>query len=166
MNYAPADLNLNAAEYGFTVGRTYEAIDHPGDVTLDAEGVWHIKAGSRVRVRLSLVAPARRYHVALTDPLPAGFESLNRYWRRPDVYLTTRPRYRASGNQSGSIIRIYEMNAPKHLHRCFGKVFTTIRTSPGPQRQDRSSCLRQKPKRCTIRKRLVAARRIACASSE
>jgi uncharacterized protein YfaS (alpha-2-macroglobulin family) len=77
MNYAPADLNLKAAEYGFTVGRTYEAIDHPDDVTRDAEGVWHIKAGSRVRVRLSLIAPARRYHVALTDPLPAGFESLN-----------------------------------------------------------------------------------------
>src|SRR4029453_6383189 len=77
MNYAPADLNLKAAQYGFTVGRTYEAIDHPEDVTRDAEGVWHIKAGSRVRVRLSLIAPARRYHVALTDPLPAGFESLN-----------------------------------------------------------------------------------------
>ena len=46
-------------------------------MTRDAEGVWHIKAGSRVRVRLSLVAQARRYHVALTDPLPAGFESLN-----------------------------------------------------------------------------------------
>jgi uncharacterized protein YfaS (alpha-2-macroglobulin family) len=77
MNYAPADLNLKAAEYGFTVSRTYEAVDHPEDVTRDAEGVWHIKAGSRVRVRLSLIAPARRYHVALTDPLPAGFESLN-----------------------------------------------------------------------------------------
>ena len=77
MNYAPADLNLKAAEYGFTVSRTYEALDHPGDVTRDGDGVWHIKAGARVRVRLSLVAPARRYHVALVDPLPAGFESLN-----------------------------------------------------------------------------------------
>lgn len=77
LNYAPADLNLKAAEYGFTVSRTYEAIDDPGDVSRDAENVWHIKAGARVRVRLSLVAPARRYHVALTDPLPAGFESLN-----------------------------------------------------------------------------------------
>lgn len=77
MNYAPADLNLKAAQYGFTVGRTYEAIDDPADVSCDAEGVWHIKAGARVRVRLSLVAPGRRYHVALTDPLPAGFESLN-----------------------------------------------------------------------------------------
>ena len=32
---------------------------------------------SRVRVRLSMVAPARRYHVALVDPLPAGLEAQN-----------------------------------------------------------------------------------------
>jgi uncharacterized protein YfaS (alpha-2-macroglobulin family) len=97
MNYAPADLNLKAAEYGFTVGRTYEAIDDPGDVTRDAEGVWHIKAGSRVRVRLSLVAPARRYHVALTDPLPAGFESLN-----PVLAMTERIPEDASDESYGS----------------------------------------------------------------
>ena len=97
MNYAPADLNLKAAEYGFTVGRTYEAIDHPEDVTRDAEGVWHIKAGSRVRVRLSLVAPARRYHVALTDPLPAGFESLN-----PVLAMTGRIPDDASDKNYGS----------------------------------------------------------------
>jgi uncharacterized protein YfaS (alpha-2-macroglobulin family) len=30
-----------------------------------------------VRIRLIMVAPARRYHVALVDPLPAGFEALN-----------------------------------------------------------------------------------------
>jgi len=30
-----------------------------------------------VRVRLTMVAPARRYHVALVDPLPAGLEALN-----------------------------------------------------------------------------------------
>jgi len=77
MSYAPADLNLKAADYGFTVGRSYEAIDNPADVSRDADGVWHIKAGARVRVRLSLVAQARRYHVALIDSLPAGFESLN-----------------------------------------------------------------------------------------
>ncbi len=83
MTYAPADLNLKAADYGFIVGRTYDAIDNPADVSPDAEGLWHIKAGARVRVRLSLVARARRYHVALTDPLPAGFESLN-----PDLGMT------------------------------------------------------------------------------
>jgi len=68
---------LQPADYGFTVQRTYEAIDRDDDVRRDAEGVWHVKAGARVRVRLTLVATARRYHVALVDPLPAGFESLN-----------------------------------------------------------------------------------------
>lgn len=77
MNYAPSDLNLKPADYGFTVERSYEAVDDPKDVTRDAQGVWRIKAGARVRVRLTMVAPTRRYHVALVDPLPAGFETLN-----------------------------------------------------------------------------------------
>ncbi len=77
MNYAPSDLKLKPVDYGFTVERSYEAVDDPKDVSRDADGVWHIKAGARVRVRLTLVAPARRYHVALVDPLPAGFETLN-----------------------------------------------------------------------------------------
>lgn len=77
MQSAPNDLNLRAADYGFTVERSYEAIDQPEDVRRDADGIWHIKAGAKVRVRLTMVAPARRYHVALTDALPAGFEALN-----------------------------------------------------------------------------------------
>ena len=43
----------------------------------DADGTWHIKAGASVRVRLTMVAPTRRYHVALVDALPAGLEALN-----------------------------------------------------------------------------------------
>ena len=77
MNYAPEDLNLKAADYGFIVERTYEAIDKPDDVKRDTDGTWHIKAGARVRVRLTMIAPGRRYHVALVDPMPAGLESLN-----------------------------------------------------------------------------------------
>jgi len=77
MNYAPEDLNLKAADYGFTVERTYEAIDKPEDVKRDTDGTWRIKAGARVRVRLTMIAPGRRYHVALVDPMPAGLESLN-----------------------------------------------------------------------------------------
>src|SRR6185369_15146052 len=38
MNYAPEDLNLKAADYGFTVERIYEAIDKPDDVKRDAQG--------------------------------------------------------------------------------------------------------------------------------
>lgn len=77
MKYAPSSLELKPADYGFAVERTYEAIDDPADVRRDPDGTWVIKAGAKVRVRLMMVAPARRYHVALVDPLPAGLEALN-----------------------------------------------------------------------------------------
>jgi alpha-2-macroglobulin len=77
MRYAPASLKLAAADYGFTVERAYEAVDDPADVRRDGDGTWRVRAGAKVRVRLTLGAPARRYHVALTDPLPAGLEPLN-----------------------------------------------------------------------------------------
>jgi uncharacterized protein YfaS (alpha-2-macroglobulin family) len=77
MRYAPTDLSLDPADHGFTVERTYEAVDDPADVTQDEDGVWQVKAGARVRIRVTMVAPSRRYHVALIDPLPAGLEALN-----------------------------------------------------------------------------------------
>jgi uncharacterized protein YfaS (alpha-2-macroglobulin family) len=77
MTYAPASLTLEPADRGFVVERRYEAVDDPQDVTRAADGVWHIKAGARVRVRLTMVNENRRYHVALVDPLPAGLETLN-----------------------------------------------------------------------------------------
>ncbi|MBP7416085.1 MAG: hypothetical protein KA831_05490, partial [Pyrinomonadaceae bacterium] len=77
MKYAPKNLKLDPADYGFTVLRKYEAVDNKDDVKQNADGSWTIKAGARVRVRLTMVAQARRYHVALVDPLPAGLEILN-----------------------------------------------------------------------------------------
>lgn len=77
MRYAPTDLSLDPADHGFTVERVYEAVDDPADVTQDEDGVWQVKAGARVRIRVTMVAPSRRYHVALIDPLPAGLEALN-----------------------------------------------------------------------------------------
>ncbi|WP_420627315.1 alpha-2-macroglobulin family protein [Candidatus Leptofilum sp.] len=77
LNYAPTDLSLDPLNRGFVVERTYEAVDDPEDVWQDEDGTWHIKLGARVRVRLTLVADNRRYHVALVDPLPAGLEAIN-----------------------------------------------------------------------------------------
>jgi hypothetical protein len=77
MTYAPASLKLEPADYGFVVQRSYEGADDPKDVTRTKDGTWHIKAGSRVRVRLTMINENRRYHVALVDPLPAGLEPLN-----------------------------------------------------------------------------------------
>ncbi len=76
MRYAPRDLRLDPADRGFTVQRTYEAVDDPGDV-VRKDKIWYVKAGAKVRVRVTMVATGRRYHVALVDPLPAGFEAMN-----------------------------------------------------------------------------------------
>ncbi|HEY1558925.1 MAG TPA: alpha-2-macroglobulin family protein [Kofleriaceae bacterium] len=77
MTYAPASLHLDAADYGFVVERRYEGADDPKDVTRAADGTWHVKAGARVRVRVTMVNENRRYQVALVDPIPAGFEPMN-----------------------------------------------------------------------------------------
>lgn len=77
LRYAPADLQLDARDEGFVVDRVYEAVDDPGDVRRNADGTWGIRAGASVRVRLTMVADARRTHVALVDALPAGLEPVN-----------------------------------------------------------------------------------------
>jgi uncharacterized protein YfaS (alpha-2-macroglobulin family) len=77
VRYAPADPRSPAADRGFVVSRTYEAVDDTADVARDVDGTWHVRAGARVRVRITMVAPSVRYHAALVDPMPAGFEPLN-----------------------------------------------------------------------------------------
>jgi uncharacterized protein YfaS (alpha-2-macroglobulin family) len=77
LRYAPADLQLDAMQRGFTVERVYEAVDDSTDVRRDQYGNWRIRAGARVRVRLTMTAPSRRFHVALMDPIPAGLEPIN-----------------------------------------------------------------------------------------
>jgi alpha-2-macroglobulin len=77
LRYAPAALKSDPLDRGFVVARTYEAIDKPTDVRLDSDGVWHIKAGAKVRVKLTMVARSQRTQVALIDPLPAGLEIVN-----------------------------------------------------------------------------------------
>jgi len=77
LRYAPTSLSLPALDMGFVVQRRYEAVDDPADVSQDASGVWHIRAGARVRVVITMEADNRRNHVALVDPLPAGLEIVN-----------------------------------------------------------------------------------------
>jgi uncharacterized protein YfaS (alpha-2-macroglobulin family) len=83
MSYAPKSLYMAPAEHGFSVERVYEPMDNDNDVKRLADGAWEIRAGARVRIKLTMVAPSRRYHVALVDPLPAGLEALN-----PDLAVT------------------------------------------------------------------------------
>ena len=77
LNYAPASLQLNAANYGFKVERTYVGVDNAADVQKQADGTWLFKLGSKIRVELTMTTTQRRYHIALVDYLPAGCEPLN-----------------------------------------------------------------------------------------
>lgn len=77
LSYAPKSMTQEPADFGFEVSRTYEAVDSSDDVVRNSDGSWNVKAGARVRVKLQMSASARRYHVALVDNLPAGFEVLN-----------------------------------------------------------------------------------------
>jgi uncharacterized protein YfaS (alpha-2-macroglobulin family) len=77
MQYVPKDLRPPPLEAGFSVSRLYEAADKDSSVRRDRDGTWRVKLGSLVRIRLAMAAQGRRHHVALVDPIPAGFEPLN-----------------------------------------------------------------------------------------
>ncbi len=77
LRYAPKQLDLVPTDQGFEVSRSYVGEDHPEDVTREANGTWKVRAGARVRVNVEMVTKARRYHVALVDPLAAGFETIH-----------------------------------------------------------------------------------------
>jgi hypothetical protein len=77
MNYAPDDLRLKAACYGFKIQRMYEGVDDKKHVTQDKDGNWHFKLGEKVRVSVMMTTTSRRYHIALVDKLPAGVEIIN-----------------------------------------------------------------------------------------
>ena len=77
LDYVPDTLELEPLEKGFTVLRRYSGADDPDDVRQDADGTWRIRLGARVRIDVTLVAPARRHHVLLASPVPAGLELVN-----------------------------------------------------------------------------------------
>lgn len=77
LKYAPSDLRLEAEDRGFLVERTYLAEGEDSTLRQLEDGTWVAKAGSFIRVRLRVVAPDRRFYVAVIDPLPAGLEAVN-----------------------------------------------------------------------------------------
>lgn len=77
LEYLPKTPPVDSDERGFRLARTYEPVNGKDDAVKDAQGKWHFKAGSTVRVRLRMEAPGARYHIVVNDPLPAGTESVN-----------------------------------------------------------------------------------------
>ncbi len=78
LKYAPKDLALKAEDRGFMVERIYlPESDKADNVRRGPNGEYIVKAGTNVRVKLRVVASDVRYYVAVVDPMPAGFESVN-----------------------------------------------------------------------------------------
>jgi uncharacterized protein YfaS (alpha-2-macroglobulin family) len=59
------------------VRRSYSAVDDPADVKQLADGRWKIRLGAKILVTVEASNTSKRYNVALVDPLPAGFETVN-----------------------------------------------------------------------------------------
>ena len=83
LRYAPADLSVAAEDQGFEVYRNYEAVAQgqgpadPAALRQLGDGTWEVKAGTLVRVDLTVVVRDRASYVVVDDPLPAGFEGQN-----------------------------------------------------------------------------------------
>jgi uncharacterized protein YfaS (alpha-2-macroglobulin family) len=77
LNYAPKSLRLSSIDRGFCVTRTYEGVNKKDDVQKNSDGAWQFKAGSLIKVKLTVTASSERFFVGVVDPVPAGAESLN-----------------------------------------------------------------------------------------
>ncbi len=78
LRYAPSTIELPPAERGYSVVRHYApAAGQPWDAVVATQDGWKIKAGSTVRVTLTIVANGAGHYVAVDDPLPAGFEAID-----------------------------------------------------------------------------------------
>jgi uncharacterized protein YfaS (alpha-2-macroglobulin family) len=76
LTYAPAQP-LPAADEGIRIERRYEPFVEGGaGVPATTFG-----AGDLIRVTLSIVVPQERRYVAVTDPLPAGLEAVDGFFR-------------------------------------------------------------------------------------
>ena len=175
MKYAPKNLKLDPADYGFTVLRKYEAVDDKDDVKQNADGSWTIKSGARVRVRLTMVAQARRYHVALVDNLPAGLEILNPELATTEAIPGDTSRYAASST-TAAVVRLRLLvvaailvRAPKLPRRtrrgiylpALGRRLQLLVRDPCNDARPIRRPARQRPRRCIIPKHLAEPVRIS-----
>lgn len=112
MTYVPASLQLEAENRGFTVLRRYSGVDDAEDVWQDKVGTWHVKAGARVKVEMTMVAPERRYHVALVDELPAGLEPVN-----PALAVDRKRQPENSGGPAAALGRYWWWERPWFEHQ-------------------------------------------------
>src|SRR4030095_8585100 len=74
--YAPDATRLTARDNGFRIVRQYAGV-RDGQTGAAAES---FTAGDLIRVTLTFDLPKERRYVAVTDPIPAGFEPVESWF--------------------------------------------------------------------------------------
>jgi uncharacterized protein YfaS (alpha-2-macroglobulin family) len=129
VTYAPKTTQMSALDAGFVVRRTYSAVDAPSDVSKLGDGRWKIRLGAKVLVTLETLNTSLRSNVALVDPLPAGFETVN------EALATSERAVHAEGeerwdytNLRDNRSEVFSLSLPEGSHRFS---YTVRATTPG-----------------------------------
>jgi hypothetical protein len=80
LKYAVDALSQDALDQGFRIDRTYAPATATGEPAAAEALETSFKAGDLVRVTLTLRLTKERRYVAVTDPLPAGFEAVESWF--------------------------------------------------------------------------------------
>jgi uncharacterized protein YfaS (alpha-2-macroglobulin family) len=96
LEYALADAP-SAADLGMRIERRYEKFVEHGESTPATT----FSAGDLIRVTLTLTTPQERRYVAVTDPLPAGVEAVDSFFRTTASDLARDASVENSGGASG-----------------------------------------------------------------
>jgi len=100
LEFARLASSREAVERGFAIRRTFRSVDDSDEVERREDGSWRVEAGARVRVEVEMVAPSKRRHVALRDPLAAGVVPVR-------SSIATSESIRGDEEGSGSVSRGY-----------------------------------------------------------
>jgi hypothetical protein len=128
ITYAPSETTLPGLDAGFVVRRAYVPVDDPGDMVQNAEGSITVELGARLLVTIEVLNTTRRFAVALVDPLPAGFESVNESLATSERAIAVQDSYWDHRNLRDNRSEAFAMRLSEGTHRFS---YTVRATTPG-----------------------------------
>jgi uncharacterized protein YfaS (alpha-2-macroglobulin family) len=115
LSYAADQLYQQGLDNGMLVERTYEPYVEAGQP--DRPASLSYKAGDLVRVTLTLTLTKERRFVALTDPLPAGFEPIESWFATTARALAGEPEESADTGDPGDWFTWWQRGGFDHVER-------------------------------------------------
>ena len=112
LTYAPDAATLTARDNGFHVERKYAVVREGGDAAPSDS----FAAGDLIRVTLSFDLPKERRYVAVTDPIPAGFEPVESWFATTAADVAKANDLEDGGNDT-SWDRIWRRGTFDHVER-------------------------------------------------